>query len=66
MLMHTDEPRLLRRGNSIIGVRHSKRREDVVAEIDREGLAADRLDGATGPVEIDAVFPPLARVEYQW
>jgi len=64
--MHADEPRLLRRGNRIVRIRHSKRREDVFAEINRERLAADRFDGTAGPVEIDAVLSPLTGVEHQW
>jgi hypothetical protein len=37
----------------------------VLAEIDLEGLAADRLDGSSDPIEIDAVLPTLARIEHQ-
>ena len=36
-------------------------REDLVAEVDVERLAADRLDEAARPVDVDAVFPACRR-----
>ena len=37
----------------------------MVAEIGVERLAADRLHDAADPVDVDAVFPALARIEHQ-
>ena len=37
----------------------------MLAKVDLERLTADRFDRAAGPVEIDAVFPAVARVEHQ-
>jgi hypothetical protein len=47
------------------GVGHAERREDVLAEVGLERLAADLLDRLAGPVDVDAVLPALAGVEHQ-
>ena len=45
---------------------HAERREDVLAEVDLERLVGHRLDQLADPVHADAVFPPLARLEFEW
>src|SRR5262249_24782835 len=60
-----DETRLLGGGEPANGVRHPQWGKNALTEINLEGLAADCLDRPSGPVEIDAVFPAIARVEHQ-
>src|SRR4051812_36894142 len=45
---------------------HSQWREDVFVEIGPQRLAADPLDRLPRPVDVDSVFPPLARIEQEW
>ena len=61
--MHADEPRPHVRRQLEAGAVHAERREEVILQIRIELLAADRLDGLAGPVDVDAVFPALARIE---
>src|SRR6266446_6827396 len=64
-LMHAHQSRALLLRGDIIGILHAERAEDVVAEIGVERLAADRFHDAADPVDVDAVFPALARIEHQ-
>src|SRR5947208_2674071 len=64
-LMHADETQSLSRRNHVIGLRHAERGKDMLAKVDLERLTAYRFDRAAGPVDIDAVFPAVARVEHQ-
>ena len=63
--MHADETRLLSRRNHVIGVGHTERSKYMLAKIHLQRLSADGFDRAAGPVEVDAVFPAVARVEHQ-
>ena len=61
--LHADQPRPLVGPMHEAGIRHAERREDVLAQIDVERLAAHRLDRLADPVDVDAVLPALARIE---
>ena len=63
--VHLHGPRGPLRTRIETGVAHAQRREDMLAHIGFQVLAADRLDHAAGPVDVDAVFPALARFERQ-
>jgi hypothetical protein len=44
---------------------HAERLANVLRKIAIEPLAADRLDDLAEPIDIDAVFPALARIVQQ-
>ena len=62
-LMHGREPGALFRGRGKAGVVHAERPTDMLAQISVERFAAEGLDDAAHPIDVDPVFPPLAGLE---
>src|SRR5215471_2139964 len=54
-----------RRGNLEGGVVHAERLVNMLCKIVIEPLAADRLDDLAEPIDVDAIFPALARIVQQ-
>ena len=62
---HRRDTGLLRGADQEAGVGHAERREDLLLEIDLQRLVAHGLNRLADPVDIDAVFPAIARIEHQ-
>src|SRR5271156_5214848 len=63
--MHRYKPLALRRAELEARIGHAERPEDVLVEIAFEPLAAYLFDHLASKIDIDAVFPAIARVEIQ-
>ena len=63
--MHAHKARQLLGGRKEAGIRHAERGKDVLTEISIEAMSADRFDDPADPIDIDAIFPAVTRIEEQ-
>src|SRR5215475_12385711 len=63
--MHGHQSFLLIRSDDEVGVFHVEWLENVLAQIDVETLFVNRLDRLACEVDVDAVLPAIARIEFE-